>query len=101
MPISDVADPGPATPPSADQVAAAVAGVPTISEACRALRAAGWRSDIAGNRISVDGRVFARYVAQGDGQSGSPDARWVVYGTGERPVVRIVVARDPLAGASG
>ena len=88
-------DPGLAmTKPSADQVAAIVAGIPTIGEAALALSAAGWQSRIAGNRISVNDRVFVRYIYATAGSDGSHDTRWVVYGVGDRPVVRIVVASN-------
>jgi hypothetical protein len=78
--------------PDAELVAAIVAGIPTIGEACRALSAVGWQSKVAGNRISVNDRVFVRYIYETAGSTGSPDTRWVVYGVGDRPVVRIVVA---------
>lgn len=80
--------------PNAELVAAIVAGIPTIGEACRALSAVGWQSKVAGNRISVNDRVFVRYIDETAGSNGSPDTRWVVYGVGDRPVVRIVVASD-------
>ena len=78
------------TRPNADQVAAVVAGISTIGEAALALSAAGWQSKIAGNRISVNDRVFVRYINETARSNGSQDARWVVYGVGDRPVVRIV-----------
>ncbi len=77
--------------PTADQVAAAIAGAPNIGAACNALEAAGWRSVIAGNRISVNDRVFARYIDPNGGMPGPEEAMWVVYGLGDRPPVRIVV----------
>lgn len=80
--------------PSADQVAALIAGKPTIGAVCRALRSAGWKSTVAGNRITVDDRVFVRYIYQAAGPDGPYDARWVVYDIGDRPIVRIVVASD-------
>lgn len=80
--------------PTAEKVADLIAGLPTIDRACAALRAAGWRSGVAGNRITVNDSVFVRYIDQDPGPVGGSDAKWVVYGTGERPAVRIVVARD-------
>lgn len=71
--------------PNARQVADVVAQAGTIGAASDALRAAGWENRVAGNRISVDNRVFARFV---DEFEGSP--RWVVYGIGEMPPVWIV-----------
>lgn len=82
------------TRPNADRVAEVVAGIPTIGEACRALSAAGWQSKVAGNRISVNDQVFVRYIYETAGSNGSDDTRWVVYGVGDRPVIRIVVAND-------
>lgn len=79
---------------TADGVAAVIAGVPTIGAACQAIEAAGWRSSVAGNRITVNDRVFARYIDQVGGDAEPPEARWVVYGIGERPVVRIVSPVD-------
>ena len=71
----------------ADRVAAVIAGNASIGAACRALRAAGWRSVLAGNRITVNDEVFVRYIDQ----SGSDTPTWVVYGIGDRPAIRIVV----------
>lgn len=85
---------GPGGPATAEKVAGLIAGLPTIGRACAALRAAGWRSQIAGNRITVEDSVFARYIDQGPGPSGLGDAKWVVYGVGECPAVRIVPASD-------
>lgn len=80
--------------PNADLVAAVVAGIPTIGEACRALNSVGWQSKVAGNRISVNDRVFVRYIDEAAGPLGSRDTRWVVYGVSDHPVVRIVVASN-------
>ena len=93
------ADCAPVTP-TADSVAAAIAGLPTIGAAVQAIRAAGWRSNLAGNRITVNDTVFARYIGEldgsdhADGRAEPADARWVVYGIGERPAVRIVATRN-------
>lgn len=73
--------------PSADTVAAVVARAATVDSAAEALRSAGWQSSVAGKRINVNNRVFARFV---DGSAGPPT--WVVYGIGDQPAVRIVVA---------
>ncbi len=80
--------------PKAEQVVAVIAGAPTIGEACRALRASGWASSIAGNRITVNDRVLVRHVDEGAVLAGAPETRWIVYGLGERPAVRIAVAHD-------
>lgn len=72
---------------AADRVAAVIAGVSSIGEACQALQAAGWCSAIAGNRITVNDEVFARYIEN----TGTETPTWVVYGIGDRPAVRIVV----------
>ena len=88
--------------PSAGDVAAVIAGLPSIGVACEALRGAGWRSTIAGNRITVNDRVFARFIdggvggGVGDATGGAAGdcARWLVYGIGkgDRPAVSIVDA---------
>ena len=78
--------------PTADGVAAVIAGVPSIGLARQAIEDAGWRSSVAGNRITVNDRVFARYIEQAGDQPDLADPRWVVYGIGERPVVRIVAS---------
>lgn len=75
--------------PSTDQVVAVIAGAPTIGAACEALRASGWPSSIAGNRITVSDRVFVRYVDGGTGGTADCGPRWIVYGSGERPAIRI------------
>lgn len=73
--------------PNADAVASVVARTSTIDAAAEALRSAGWQSTVAGKRINVNNRVFARFV---DGDAGVPS--WVIYGIGDQPPVRIVVA---------
>lgn len=78
--------------PTADQVAEVIAGFSTIGAACRALRAAGWRSTIAGNRITVCDQIFVRYITlAADRDRGNP-ASWVVYGSADVPAVRVFVA---------
>ena len=79
--------------PSADEIAAVLAGVPTIGEACDALRCAGWQSSIAGNRISVNHSVFARFIGESVDPEGRSEVRWIIYETADHPAVRIVVGR--------
>lgn len=70
-----------------------IAGSAGVSAACRALEGAGWRSSAAGNRVMVNDRVFARFIAgNGSGQPGPVDDTWLVYGIGDQPLVRIVTA---------
>jgi hypothetical protein len=80
--------------PTVKRVADIMAGVPTIGRACDALRAAGWHSSIAGNRITVDDRIFARYI--GPGPFGPSEPRWLVYGGEEPAAFEIVIACDRL-----
>lgn len=82
--------------PTAEQVAALVAGIGTIGAACHALRAEGWDSVIAGNRITINDRVFARFIDESVGIDAGTAARWVVYGIGDRPAVWIV-GTEPIA----
>jgi hypothetical protein len=65
--------------PTAEQVAGAVAGIPAIGEACDALRKAGWRATIAGNRITVNDEVLAQFIGAAVGPAGGVDASWVIY----------------------
>jgi hypothetical protein len=67
-------------PPSAKQVARVVAATPAIGAACDALRKAGWRATIAGNRITVEDSVFAQFVGTAVDSLGGVHARWMVYG---------------------
>lgn len=95
MVISASADPEP-TPvdgwSTVERVADLMAGVPTIGRACAAIRAAGWRGTIAGNRITVDDRVFVRYI--GPGPLGPRGARWLIYGGEEASAFLIVIASE-------
>lgn len=75
---------------SAEKVATVVASTATVGAASDALRSNGWQSTIAGNRITVDDRIFARFIGDGTGR-----ARWVVYGIDEQPPVRVVDAAVP------
>ena len=77
---------------SAEQVAGMVAGIPAIGEACDALRKAGWRASIAGNRITVNDDVFAQFIAATVGARGGVEARWVIYGIAGTPPVWVVGA---------
>lgn len=76
--------------PTAERVAALVSGIGTIGAACNALKAEGWNSVIAGNRITIDDRIFARFIDESVGMDAGSAARWVVYGIGDRPAVWIV-----------
>lgn len=89
-------DIAPERAPSAEQVAAVVAGAPTIGQACAALRAQGWRSTIAGNRITVNDWVFVRFIDEAVGVDAGVGARWVVYEISERPKVLLLRARNRL-----
>ncbi len=60
---------------AAEQVAGVVAGIPTLGEACDALRKAGRRASIAGNRITVNDEVFAQFIGATVGSPGGVDAR--------------------------
>jgi hypothetical protein len=88
--------PGCPAGPTIDQLADVLSAVTTIGRACDEFRKAGWRSTIAGNRITVNDKTFARYIdgcaGSGDAQSGS--ARWLVYDVGDWPQVRMVAASD-------
>jgi hypothetical protein len=81
---------------AAEQVAKVVAGIPTIGEACDALRKAGWRAGIAGNRITVNDKVFAQFIGATVGGFGGIDARWVVNRIAGTPPVWIVGAGPQL-----
>ncbi|MGU3499852.1 hypothetical protein [Mycobacterium sp. C31M] len=78
-----------------EQVAAVVAGIPQIGAACDALRSAGRRATIAGNRISVDDRVYAQFVCANVGMYGRTNATWLIYHAAGTPPVWIVGA-EPL-----
>ena len=71
--------------PSADAVAAVIGSHGSIDTAAEALRTAGWHNTVAGGRINIGDRVFARFV-NGNGRGGS----WVIYGIGDQPPVRVV-----------
>jgi hypothetical protein len=77
---------------TAEQVAGLVAGIPVIGEACEALRNAGWRASIAGNRITVNDEVFAQFIGANVGALGDVDARWVIYRIAGAPPVWVVGA---------
>jgi hypothetical protein len=80
---------------TAEQVARVVAGIPAIGEACEALKKAGWRASIAGNRITVDDDLFAQFIGTTAGAHGGVEARWVIYGIAGTPPVWIVGAEQP------
>jgi hypothetical protein len=77
---------------TAEQVARVVAGIPAIGEACEALKKAGWRASIAGNRITVDDDLFAQFIGATAGARGGVEARWVIYRIADTPPVWIVGA---------
>lgn len=62
-----------------EQVAGVVAGIPAIGQACDALTKAGWRASIAGNRVTVNDEVFARFIGATVGALGGIDARRAIY----------------------
>jgi len=76
---------------TAEQVAGVVAGIPTIGDACGALKNAGWRASIAGNRITVNDEVFAQFVGAAIGAAGGA-ASWVIYGIAGTPPIWVVGA---------
>jgi hypothetical protein len=79
---------------TAEQVAGVVAGIPAIGRACDALKTAGWRATIAGNRITVNDEVFAQFIGATVGALGGIDARWLIYRiAGTNPVW--VVGAEP------
>ena len=80
---------------TAEQVARVVAGIPAIGEACEALKKAGWRASIAGNRITVDDDVFAQFIGTTADAHGGVEARWVIYRIAGTPPVWIVGAEPP------
>lgn len=60
---------------SANEVADLIAGTSSIGYACAALRSAGWRATIAGNRITVNDEVFVHYA----GVANELRAAWMIY----------------------
>jgi hypothetical protein len=78
--------------PTVERVAEVVVGIPVIGEACNALRRAGWRTTLAGNRITVNDEVFAQFIGVTVSRFGPVDARWVIYHFAGTPPVRIVGA---------
>ena len=77
---------------TAEQVAGVVAGIPAIGWACDALKKAGWRASISGNRITVNDEVFAQFIGTTVGALGGIDARWVVYRIAGTPPLSVVGA---------
>ena len=77
---------------TAEQVAGVVAGIPIIGQACDALKKAGCRASIAGNRITVNDEVFAQFIGATVGALGGIDARWVVYRIAGTPPLSVVGA---------
>ena len=76
--------------PSTEDVAAVVGDASTIGAACEAFRNAGWMSSIAGNRITINDRIFARFVDECVDATGLVEARWIVYETNDRPPMWVV-----------
>ena len=81
---------------TAEQVAGVVAGIPAIGKACYALRKAGWRATIAGNRITVNDEVLAQFIGAAVGPAGRVDAMWVIYRIAGTPPVWVVGAEGQL-----
>jgi hypothetical protein len=83
---------------TAEQVAGVVAGIPAIGEARDALKKAGWRASIAGNRITVNDEVFAQFIGVTVGAFGGIDARRVIYRIAGTPPVWVVGTQAQLCG---
>ncbi|HYO03840.1 MAG TPA: hypothetical protein VET27_18995 [Mycobacterium sp.] len=75
---------------SVECVAKAVAGVPAIGNALKALQAAGWRATIAGNRITVNEQVFVQFIASTVGKFGRVGATCLIYSVAEPSQVWVV-----------
>lgn len=82
--------------PTAEQVAKVIAGIPLIGKACDALKQAGWRATIAGNRITVNNDLFAWFIGATVNQNGGADASWVIQKIAGTPPVWIVGAAGEL-----
>lgn len=78
-----------------EEVAKTIAGIPQIGAACEALRRAGRRASIAGNRITVDDQVCAQLVGASTGRYGHSSASWTIYHVAGTPPAWIVGA-EPL-----
>lgn len=92
VPFGQVASHAEASPPTASRVAEAIAEAPSIGYACAALRGAGWRATIAGNRISVNEEVFAQYVGVSAGSR--CNAMWMIYGSADASPIWVTTG-DP------
>jgi hypothetical protein len=77
---------------TAEQVAGVVSGIGTIGRARDALTVAGSHAAIAGNRITIDERIFAQFIGATSGVYGSVGATWVVYWIDGTPPVWVVGA---------
>jgi hypothetical protein len=84
---------------TAEQVAGIVAGIPAIGKACEALISAGWRTGIAGNRITVNDEVFAQFIGAHLGRAGGVEAAWVIYAIAGAAPVWVVGAEPCIVGA--
>jgi hypothetical protein len=82
--------------PTAEQVAHVIAGIPVIGEACDALRKAGWSATIAGNRITVNDGMSARFIGATVNHYGAVNATWVIHAIAGTPPVWIVGAGGEL-----
>jgi hypothetical protein len=81
---------------TAERVAGIVAGIPAIGKACEALISAGWRTSIAGNRITVNDEVLAQFIGAHVGRAGGVEAAWVIYAiAGTAPVWVVGAERQP------
>jgi hypothetical protein len=78
-----------------EEVASVVAGIAQIGVACDALKKAGRRASIAGNRITVDDQVYAQFVGAGAGMYGRTAATWMIQHVAGTPPAWIVGA-EPL-----
>ena len=81
---------------TAEQVAKVVCGISAIGAARNALESVGWRATIAGNRITVNGEVFAQFIPRHTGPVGGVEASWVIYRVAGAPPVWIVGAESSL-----
>ena len=75
---------------TAADVAEVVATAPSIGYAYHACRSAGWRAVIAGNRVTVNERVFAQYV--GVGAAGQMSAAWMIHAVGDAAPIWITTS---------
>lgn len=77
---------------TADQVAGLILDIPAIGRGRDALRNAGWRTCIAGNRLTVNDEVIAHFIGGGVDGAGRIEAKWMIYNIAGRPPMCIVPA---------